>query len=89
MKTSITEIIRIEKYLSGELKVGDKLLFDGRLIVDKGLQDNVRLHRLVQRLVRLYQRKKMKAEVERVHLKLFGDPAKTRFCESVLQHFNS
>lgn len=89
MKTSIAEIIRIEKFLAGQLDDPDRLLFESRLIIDKQLQGNVMLHRVIRRLVRLYHRKKIKGEVARVHARLFGDPAKAGFRESVLQYFNS
>lgn len=89
MKTSLAEIVRIEKFLAGQLDGADRLLFEGRLIIDKQLQKDVVLHRVVRRLVRLYYRKKIKGEVARAHARLFGDPAKARFRESVLQHFSS
>lgn len=89
MRTSIADIIRIEKFLSGDLDAGEKLFFQSRLLVDKGLKHDVFLQRLAHRLVRLYHRKKVKEEVEDVHARLFQNPEKARFRESVLQYFNS
>lgn len=89
MKTSISEIIRIEKFLAGQLDDDERVLFEGRFIVDKELQRSVFLQRLVRRLVRLYYRKKIKDEVVRIHARLFDDPARAGFRETVLQHFNS
>ena len=89
MKTSITEIIRIERFLAGRLADADRKFFEERLVVDRKLQRDVFLHRLVHRLVRLYHRQKIKGEVARVQLKLFDDPAKATFRQSVLQYFKS
>jgi len=87
MKTSIAEIIRTEKFIVGELSNDEELLFEAKLLIDKDLRRNVSLQRLVHRLVRLYHRRKMKADIGRVHDKLFLNPAKVGFRRSVLKHF--
>lgn len=87
MKTSITEIIRTEKFIVGGLSRDEKVLFEAKLLIDNNLRRGVLLQKLVHRLVRLYHRRKIKAGMEQVHNKLFEDPANVRFRRSVLQHF--
>ena len=89
MKTSIAETIRIEKFLTGELDTAETLVFESRSIVNPELRRDVLFQKIVHRLVRLYHRKRTKGEVVRIHNKLFEDPAKARFRESILRHFNS
>ena len=89
MRTSITEIIRAERFLAGELRAEDKLLYEARLVVDRDLRTNLFFHRMVHRLLRLYHRKKLRTEVEIVGQRLFRDPAKADFRQAVLKHFKS
>lgn len=88
MKTSIAEIVRTENYLMGRLSPEEALVFEAKMLLDKELKANTLFHKIVHRLVLLYHRKKLRARVEEVHGRLFSDPARERFQESVLRHFN-
>lgn len=88
MKTSFPDIIETEKYLQHELDPQDQLLFEARLLVSDQLKTNLFFHKMVHRLVRQYHRKKIKAEVEAVHHRLFRDPEKDSFCSEIKNFFN-
>ena len=87
MRTSISEIIRAERFLTGELQPQDKLSYEARLIIDKEARENLFFHKMLHRLVRLYDREKMKRRIGQIHDRLFEDPAKAVFQDSVLKHF--
>jgi len=89
MKTSISDVIQTENFISGQLPADERVLFEARLIVDSSLRVNTFYHRLVHRLVAFSHRKKIKRELENIHERLFQDPNKLHFKESVLKHFKS
>jgi len=87
MKTSWNEIQLIEKYLLGHLSTDKKILFEQRMSDSPMLRVNVDVQRKVYDLLRLYNRWKIRADVERVHERVFTDPAKAPFTESILLLF--
>jgi len=89
MKTSFNNVVETEEFLRGAMPAQDALLFEARLLLDEELKTNTFFHRTVHRLVRLYGRKKTKAEVESVHARLFNDPCKSAFRESIFRIFNT
>ena len=88
MRTSISEIIRTEKFLRGELGEEERVSFEKQLAVDPHLKANTLFQKLVHRLLLLYHRKKLKAEVQAVHKRLMSDPAKAEFRRSIINIFN-
>lgn len=88
MKTSLTELIEIEKYLRGELTPEQSLVFNARLLISQPLRKQTFLQKLVHRLVHLYHRRLLKREVEAVHASLMRDPAHTDFRDQVMKIFN-
>lgn len=88
MKTSISDTIRIEKYLLGSLTPNEKILFESRLQGDRELNADVFFQRMTYRLLRFYHRTKVKSEIREVHERLFNDPSKGEFRKAVLKHFN-
>ena len=88
MKTSLIDIIRTERFLRRELAVDDRLVFSARLIVDPQLRSDAFFHRMVHRLLILYNRRKLKARIEAVHERLLSDPARESFRKSVARNFN-
>lgn len=89
MKTSITETIRTEKFLRGELTSGEHLVYEAELVIDPRLRSNTVFHGMVHRLLRLYHRRKMKQEVQTLSDRLLRDPNKKEFREAVFKHFKS
>ncbi len=55
MRTSLIEIMEIEKYLDNELVPQDRLLFEARLEIDAGLKQNVSLQRKIYALLKAHR----------------------------------
>ena len=89
MKTSMSDVIQTEKFILGELPPDERVLFETRLVLETDLRFNTLYHRLVHRLVAFNHRRKIKRELENIHERLFQDPNKLHFKESVLKHFKS
>jgi hypothetical protein len=89
MKTSLTDIARTEKFLRDELRPPEVLVYEAQMIVDEDLRKNTFYHRVVHSLVRAYHRKKLKAEVQEVHDKLFNDPARAHVWHELTKLFKS
>jgi hypothetical protein len=87
MKTSFHDIVETEKYLQRALDPGDAVVFEARLLVSGDMRRNVFFHKVVHRLVRIYHRKKLKAEVAAVHQRLFSDPSKASFRNHIANIF--
>ena len=88
MMTSFKEIQQAEHYIFGQLNIEDRLLFEAQLLVNPGLRANVFFQKKVYHLVKLFNRRKMKRELETIHSQIFNDPIKTEFQQSVLKFFN-
>jgi|GEM_PF-3348241 hypothetical protein len=80
----MSDIVTTEKFLLNEMRPEDRLLFEARLLVEDELKANTVIHRLIHRIVLLYHRKKMKAELDQLHARLLNDPSDSRLRESVL-----
>lgn len=89
MRTSLNEIKKIEDYLFERGEVADRLMFDANKIIDKSLWEKVSLQKRVYNMIRWYGRKKLKAEIEAVHYKLFHEPQHSDFKRSILNIFKS
>lgn len=89
MKTSLNKTVEIEKFLQGVMAPQDVVLFQAKLLVNEDLGKSTLFQRLVYRLVKLYGRKKAKATVEALHSRLFDDPRKASFRESILKNFKT
>lgn len=83
MKTSWNSTKLIEQYLKGQLSVDDALVFKANLLIDPLLRMNLSLQKKIYLLVTLYGRKKLKAEIEQVHNRLFENPDKIIFQERI------
>lgn len=88
MKTSFSDIFYIEKFIKNELDAGQSVVFQARLLIDKELRCDTFFQRMVYRLIQLYHRKKIKAEIVNVHEKLFNDQTKSIFRENITKLFN-
>jgi hypothetical protein len=88
MRTSLNEIRQIEQYLEGKNEQGESSLLQSRLLNEPTLWQQVRLQRVVMRLVKLFHFKKMKTEVQQTGIKIFNDPGRKDFQQSIHQLFN-
>ena len=87
MKTSMSETILIERYLGGELLPLEKQSFKARLLQSPRLRLRMYFQKKVHFLVKLYHRKKLRAELEVLHEELFSNPEKSQFRENIHQIF--
>ena len=79
MATSQNEIIKTEKYLTGQLPVDDKLLFDAQLLIDPVLKLNTHVQQKIYSLVHSYGRRRLKNEIASAQTKVFTNPDKADF----------
>ena len=84
----MNDIQEIEGYISGTMPQHRIVVFEGRLRRDPLLRMNVGLQRKVMALLSIYNRKKLKMQLEEVHEKIFSDPMKLSWREKVLRLFD-
>ena len=84
---TLNELKLIEKYLLNKMSISSKLVFEAKLLIDPVLKRNVEWQRKLYSIVRLSGRRIVQAEAERIHHKLFSDPAKQAFHQSIFQLF--
>jgi hypothetical protein len=89
MRTSLNEIKLIDDHLLGTSAPGDALLFDAMVILDNTLPEKVEWQKNAHTLVQQYGRKKLKAEIEAVHQKLFKESLHQPFAQKILRLFLS
>ena len=88
MRTSLNEIKQTEQFLQGQLTTEDTLLFEAKLLTNPLFKLNMLAQKKVYQLVKLYQRKKIKTEVETASKHVFSDPEKTAFQSTIHNLFN-
>ena len=89
MRISLNNIREIESYIEGTMDRNEAVLFEEKMRSDSLLRLNVSLHERVLAIIRMYHRKKFKMELEEVHERIFNDPGKTTFKESVMRIFRN
>ena len=87
MKISWNDTGRIERYLNDGLSKEEKILFEAQLVLDPHLKLNVRLQKQIHSLIKLYGRRKMKAEIGKIHYKLFQSREHVIFQQRIQQLF--
>lgn len=87
MRTSLIDIRQAEKYLEGTQSAQDRLVFETRLMTSPLLRMNLLFQKKAYYLVKLYHRKKMKEKIEATGHKLFIDPEKVAFQQTVYRIF--
>lgn len=87
MKTSWSDIQRVERYLLGQLDEEERRTFEVALRANPLLRLNVQTQQKMMQLLRLYHRRKLRREAERARDRLFEDPAKAGFRQEMTQLF--
>ena len=87
MRTSLNEIKEIEKFLHHQLDAEESLVFEARLLTNPMLKLNTYLQQKIGQLLLIYHRKKLKEEAETVHQRLFSDPEKADFQQTIMELF--
>ena len=83
----MNEIRGIESYIKGTLTPGNNLVMEARLIIDKELQEKMLWQQRTYELVNAYSRKKLKQEIEQIHLQLFSENRFMSFREKIKSIF--
>jgi hypothetical protein len=87
MKISWNDTRHIERYLDNELSKEEKILFETQLVLDPRFKLNVGLLKQIHSLIKLYGRRKMKAEIGKIQHKLFQSPEHVIFQQRIKQLF--
>jgi hypothetical protein len=87
MKISWNDTRHIERYLNNELSKEEKILFETQLVLDPRFKLNVGLLKQIHSLIKLYGRRKMKAEIGKIQHKLFQSPEHVIFQQRIKQLF--
>jgi len=85
--TSLNEIKLIDGYIFNNNPTEDTLLFDALLIINPQLSGQVVWQKKTHVIVQQYSRKKLKAEIESVHQKLFSQPSHRNFRQKIWSIF--
>jgi hypothetical protein len=88
MRTSLNEIKLIDCHIFNQGNHEDALLFDAMLLLDAGLPEKIMWQKKAHAIVQQYGRKKIKAEIEMVHQKLFNEPVHQTFKQRILRFFS-
>ncbi len=87
MRTSLNEIKLIDEHLFGTSNPGDALLFNAMLILDNTLPEKVEWQKNAHAVITQYCRKKLKAEIDEVHQKIFNEPPHRQFAQKIRNLF--
>jgi hypothetical protein len=87
MRTSLNEIKLIDDHLFNTDAIEDKLLFEAMLIINPMLPGQIAWQKKTHAVVVQYSRKKLKAEIEAAHQKLFNEPAHKNFRQRMMSLF--
>lgn len=87
MRKSLNDIQQIENYVLGHMTAQEYQDFRVRLLTEAHLQPDVDAQRETYTLIRAYARKKLKAELEAVHQKVFSRSDKAWLRQSIKNLF--
>jgi predicted hydrocarbon binding protein len=87
MRKSLHDIQQIESYIFGRMSVQENQDFKVRLLINARLYEEVEAQKEAYALVKTYGRKKLKAELNAVHEKLFTHPEKRSFRQLIKNIF--
>lgn len=88
MTTSFEEIQRAEEYILAQLSTEDRLVFEAQVLTNPALRMDVYFQKKVYQILRLFTRRDIKQQLEMMHERIFNDPAKADFKQSILKFFN-
>jgi hypothetical protein len=88
MRTSLNDIQHAEKFLTGKMDPAESLLFRAKMLIDPSLRLNVSLLKKTYSVIRFYGRKKMKSDVQVIHVELFNNPDKRQYHQDILKLFS-
>ena len=78
----------IDGYLFNQNSIENGLVFDAMLILNPELSEQIEWQKKAHSMIKDYSRKKIKAEIEVVHQKLFNTVEHTGFRHRILKFFS-
>jgi len=69
----MNEVQQIERYLSGKMSPGDKLVMDARMVLDPRLEEKIKWQKKTYTLIRDHGRKEVRREIELAHTQVFSE----------------
>lgn len=87
MKTSLNELIEIDRYIDNQMSVTQRSLFESRRETDGELNTTVVVQQQVRRLVTLHGRSKLRRSLEQIHYQYFNEPTHMVFREKIFSFF--
>ncbi|WP_317898850.1 hypothetical protein [Aurantibacillus circumpalustris] len=81
------ETQQIELYLLNKLSPEEQLLMEANVLINEDLKRKLFFQKQTQILVRDFGRKKLKAEIEAVHIKMFSEKQFQTFSQKILNIF--
>lgn len=72
MRPLLDEVHLLEDYLKGTLPEDQQLDVAVRLLWDQDLQQKLARQQLAYKVLRLFGRRQLRAELETIHIRLFG-----------------
>lgn len=87
MRTSLNEIKLIDEHLLNNGSTENALLFDAMRIINPVLNEQIAWQKDTHEVIKHYGRKKLKAEIEAVHQKLFNEADHKSFRQRILSFF--
>lgn len=88
MRTSLNKIQETEQYLNGQLAPEDRLVFQARLVVEEGLEEQLQWQQKTYAVIQAYGRMQLRAQLEKLHERLMTDPQHKSFSTKILQFFS-
>jgi hypothetical protein len=87
MKTSLSELVEIDRFIDDEMETGERFLFESRQQLDTELRVSVTVQKQVRRLVTLQGKSKLRESLDELHRVYFTDTAHLIFREKILSYF--
>lgn len=84
----MNEIKLIDEHIFNTGPHEDALVFDAMLILNPGLANQVMWQKKTHAIVQQYGRKKLRAEIEAIHSKLFNEPDHQTFRQKIMRFFS-
>jgi hypothetical protein len=88
MRTSLNSTQETEHYLNGQLSTEDRLIYQARLIVEEGLEEQTRWQKKTYAIVHAYGRMQFRNQLTKIHEQLMTEPQHHNFRNKILHFFS-